>query len=258
STAATRFRLGSRRSASPSGVNRSESSLRPRSTASPHSAARARRNRRGRSPGATPSPRITAWGSANVAYASNAAARASRPASASLARSHSPATRSAREPGRLGPISSASARIHSQALTPARASGSRTGACPPDASIPAILDACEAPAIAPATPPRRRRLPHQPPCPAGDPTLAPYARRAALGGGPSSSSRRRPTLPGGLPPSTIGAEGLNFSVRNGKRCIPLAMATEDVRDRAAPARRENCTSGQKQNRQDLDPLVPVG
>jgi hypothetical protein len=35
--------------------------------------------------------------------------------------------------------------------------------------------------------------------------------------------RRRPTLPGGCPPSTIGAEWLNCSVRNGKRCFPLAM-----------------------------------
>ena len=43
--------------------------------------------------------------------------------------------------------------------------------------------------------------------------------------------RRRPTLPGGFPPSTIGAEGLNGSVRNGKRCIPLAIATEIGRNR---------------------------
>ena len=38
-----------------------------------------------------------------------------------------------------------------------------------------------------------------------------------------SKNRRRPTLPGGCPPSTIGAGGLNFSVRNGKRCFPAAM-----------------------------------
>ena len=38
--------------------------------------------------------------------------------------------------------------------------------------------------------------------------------------------RRRPTLPGGLPPSTIGAGGLNFRVRNGNGCGPTAMATE--------------------------------
>ena len=38
-------------------------------------------------------------------------------------------------------------------------------------------------------------------------------------------NRRRPTLPGPCEPSTIGAEGLNCSVRNGKRCFPLAKAT---------------------------------
>src|SRR6266545_5163538 len=39
-------------------------------------------------------------------------------------------------------------------------------------------------------------------------------------------NRRLPTLPGGCPPSTIGASGLNFSVRNGKRCFPAAMTAE--------------------------------
>src|SRR5437773_12101558 len=41
-------------------------------------------------------------------------------------------------------------------------------------------------------------------------------------------SRRRPTLPGGCPPSTIGAGGLNCSVRNGKRCTPAAITAEIV------------------------------
>ncbi len=36
--------------------------------------------------------------------------------------------------------------------------------------------------------------------------------------------RRCPTLPQGLPCSTIGAEGLNFRVRNGTGCFPFAMA----------------------------------
>jgi hypothetical protein len=43
--------------------------------------------------------------------------------------------------------------------------------------------------------------------------------------GPSELKRRRPTLPGPCEPSTIGAERLNCSVRNGKRCFPLAIAT---------------------------------
>ena len=38
-------------------------------------------------------------------------------------------------------------------------------------------------------------------------------------------TRRRPTLPPGDPSSTIGAGGLNYSVRNGKRCFPSAMTT---------------------------------
>ena len=38
--------------------------------------------------------------------------------------------------------------------------------------------------------------------------------------------RRRPTLPGTLVPSTIGAERLNFRVRDGNGCDPLAIATE--------------------------------
>ena len=42
----------------------------------------------------------------------------------------------------------------------------------------------------------------------------------------SSEIRRRPTLPGGLPPSTIGADRLNFRVRDGNGCDPVAMATE--------------------------------
>ena len=47
------------------------------------------------------------------------------------------------------------------------------------------------------------------------------------GGGPSRN-RRRPTLPGGLPPSTIGAGGLNFRVRNGNGCDPAALATGNL------------------------------
>ena len=42
---------------------------------------------------------------------------------------------------------------------------------------------------------------------------------------------RRPTLPGDCSPSTIGASGLNFSVRNGKRCFPAAMTAQLVRRR---------------------------
>ena len=37
--------------------------------------------------------------------------------------------------------------------------------------------------------------------------------------------RRRPTLPGRVQPSTIGAEGLNFCVRYGNRWDPFAIVT---------------------------------
>ena len=40
--------------------------------------------------------------------------------------------------------------------------------------------------------------------------------------------RRRPTLPRGPPRSTIGAEGLNFRVRNGTGCFPFAITTETL------------------------------
>ena len=40
--------------------------------------------------------------------------------------------------------------------------------------------------------------------------------------------RRRPSLPHGPPCSTIGAEKLNFRVRNGAGCFPLAMITETL------------------------------
>jgi hypothetical protein len=41
----------------------------------------------------------------------------------------------------------------------------------------------------------------------------------------SKKARRRPTLPGSLPPSTIGAGGLHCRVRNGNGCFPAAVAT---------------------------------
>src|SRR3954447_20225294 len=87
-------------------------------------------------------------------------------------------------------------------------------------------------------------------------------RRAALSDGPFVLiKRRRPTLPGPFGPSTIGAERLNFSVRNGKRCFPLAIATESLRDRPLPGL-QNCTAAKTRIglkiRQALEQLVPVG
>ena len=53
-------------------------------------------------------------------------------------------------------------------------------------------------------------------------------------GGSAFEIRRRPTLPGGLPPSTIGAGSLNFRVRDGNGCDPAAIATEIYLSRMGP------------------------
>jgi hypothetical protein len=53
--------------------------------------------------------------------------------------------------------------------------------------------------------------------------------------------RRRPTLPGDLSPSTIGAGGLNFRVRKGNGCDPAAMATGNLVVKGAPRRGGGCS-----------------
>ncbi len=45
--------------------------------------------------------------------------------------------------------------------------------------------------------------------------------------GPFNKFRRRPTFPHSNPCSIIGAVGLNFCVRDGNRCDPYAIATEN-------------------------------
>ena len=47
-----------------------------------------------------------------------------------------------------------------------------------------------------------------------------------LGPGLVNVFRRRPTLPPGRPSSTIGAEELNFRVRDGNGCFLSAIAAE--------------------------------
>ena len=64
------------------------------------------------------------------------------------------------------------------------------------------------------------------------------------GSGPTSEDvRRRPTLPRGPPRSTIGAEELNFRVRNGTGCFPFAMATETLWRCRAPQLTRNQVPG---------------
>ncbi len=55
---------------------------------------------------------------------------------------------------------------------------------------------------------------------------SPQRGTGELSSSPVHEIRRRPTLPGTLVPSTIGAGGLNFRVRDGNGCDPSAMATE--------------------------------
>ena len=63
--------------------------------------------------------------------------------------------------------------------------------------------------------------------------LSPAGQNAHEGhpvsGGPHGTDvRRRPTLPRGLPRSTIGADGLSFRVRNGTGRFPVAVAAETL------------------------------
>ncbi len=77
---------------------------------------------------------------------------------------------------------------------------------------------------------------------------------------PVKEIRRRPTLPGRLRPSTIGAGGLNFRVRDGNGCDPSAIATETLhigRRRGGRLCRtrshapENCIASTSQNRSSV-------
>src|SRR5207244_13595142 len=70
-------------------------------------------------------------------------------------------------------------------------------------------------------------------------------------------SRRRPTLPGGSPPSTIGAGGLNCRVRYGNGCFPAAMATGNLLNFQRAPRALHSEPEQPED-QPLGRLVPVG
>ena len=76
--------------------------------------------------------------------------------------------------------------------------------------------------------------------------------------------RRRPTLPQAPACSTIGADGLNFRVRNGAGCFPIAMTAETLWSYVGPRKVPDRNSGATQwtrnivERQALGLLVPVG
>ena len=58
-----------------------------------------------------------------------------------------------------------------------------------------------------------------------------------IGRGEVGRGWRRPTLPGGYPPSTIGAGGLNCRVREGTGCTPTAGVTNHLaRPQVSPRR----------------------
>jgi hypothetical protein len=58
-----------------------------------------------------------------------------------------------------------------------------------------------------------------------DKTASQNANKPRRSGACSKKIRQRPTLPGERSPSTIGAGGLNFRVRNGNGCNSTAIAT---------------------------------
>src|SRR3954468_12056254 len=97
---------------------------------------------------------------------------------------------------------------------------------------------------------------------------APAAAIARAAGAPEKS-RRRPTLPGGSPPSTIGAGGLHFRVRNGNGCFPAAIVTGNPgatwarmklsKPSYESSRASTSVGTQREERtQALGRLVPVG
>ncbi len=69
---------------------------------------------------------------------------------------------------------------------------------------------------------------------------------------------RRPTLPGACAPSTIGANRLDFSVRNGKRYFPVAKTAQLVRSCAMSQHPQNSIATKmSSSNQDLEQLVRV-
>src|SRR5262245_30479026 len=74
----------------------------------------------------------------------------------------------------------------------------------------------------------------------------------------TEQDRRRPTLPGGCPPSTIGAERLNGSVRNGKRCFPLAISPPKGFETASVGLENRIRPGKKQENPSSPRRISTG
>src|SRR5256885_401434 len=76
-------------------------------------------------------------------------------------------------------------------------------------------------------------------------------RKATVAAFRKKDYRRLPTLPGGCPPSTIGASRLNFSVRNGKRCFPCRYDRRSCQGTTrfrAPSKLHSSTLGVQKSR----------
>ena len=141
-------------------------------------------------------------------------------------------------------------------------------ACGLSACIPGTAFACHELLLRPVSP-RRASQP-----PAGYRAAHKQVEATRKTGGLHESYvRRRPTLPHTPVCSTIGAERLNFRVRNGAGCFPFAMAAETLlscvmtrtrRPSTGPASVPDRNSGTTQwtrnifEGQALGLLVPVG
>jgi hypothetical protein len=79
----------------------------------------------------------------------------------------------------------------------------------------------------------------------------PYTTTSRPAGRLVRRNRRRPTLPGPCEPSTIGAVGLNCSVRNGKRCFPHAIATGNFARPGGPSKLHSLSK-----KRDINPSSP--
>ena len=79
----------------------------------------------------------------------------------------------------------------------------------------------------------------------------------AFAGGVSIKTRPRPTLPHSCPCSTIGAERLNFRVRNGNGCGPFAIKTGNSKVSIKLTIELVRSSEEKNKIKPRDSLVPV-
>ena len=125
------------------------------------------------------------------------------------------------------------ARRRSCAAGTTRAGASRRAAAPQDRAPPEPRQPHRRPSV--SCPPATQPSPDAQTC------AAPGTRKGRPEGRPFQSKPAATYSPRPEGPSTIGAVGLNCSVRNGKRCFPHAIATGNCRDRPVSTDLENRT-----------------